>query len=105
MNDFMIDWFKSRSRIFHSFGDVFITDEGLQNSGLSSALRAFEQEGIFIASAFPVKSEGPPHLVASYATQGGWLGGGFLYITRNRWTLCWKVQYSPCSRQEKFLII
>jgi hypothetical protein len=33
--------FKSRSRIFHLYGDVTITDEGLQNSGLCSALRAF----------------------------------------------------------------
>jgi hypothetical protein len=38
--------FKSRSRICHLYGDVTIADEGLQNLG--SALRAFEQEGIFI---------------------------------------------------------
>jgi hypothetical protein len=46
--------------------------------GLSSALRAFEQGGIFIVphllwhgtSVFPVSSEGPPHSVASYDTQG-----------------------------------
>ena len=48
------------------------------NLGLCSALRAFEQGGIFIvphllwhgASVFPVSSEGPPHLVAFYDTQG-----------------------------------
>jgi hypothetical protein len=38
----------SRSRIFHLYGDVTITGEGLQNLGLYSALRAFEQGGIFI---------------------------------------------------------
>jgi hypothetical protein len=60
--------------------------EGLQNLGLCSALRAFEQGGIFIvphllrhgASVFLVSSEGPPHLVASYDTQGGWGGGSIL---------------------------
>jgi hypothetical protein len=40
--------FMSRSRIFHSYGDVTITGEELQNLGLCSALRAFEQGGIFI---------------------------------------------------------
>jgi hypothetical protein len=40
--------FTSRSRIFHLFGDVTIIGEGLQNVGLCSALRAFEQGGIFI---------------------------------------------------------
>jgi hypothetical protein len=67
-----------RSRIFHLYGDVTITGEGLQNLGLCSALRAFEQGCIFIvphqlwhgASVFPVSSEGPPHLVASNDTQG-----------------------------------
>jgi hypothetical protein len=39
--------FTSRSRIFH-YGDVNITGEGLKNLGLRSALRAFEQGGIFI---------------------------------------------------------
>jgi hypothetical protein len=33
-------------RIFHSYGDVTITGEGLQNLDLCSALRAFEQGGI-----------------------------------------------------------
>jgi hypothetical protein len=45
-----------------------------------SVLRAFEQGGIFIVShllwhgvsVFPVSSEGPPHSVASYNTQGVW---------------------------------
>jgi hypothetical protein len=40
--------FMSRSRIFHFYGDVTIAGEGLQNLGLCSALRAFEQGGIFI---------------------------------------------------------
>jgi hypothetical protein len=52
--------------------------EGLQNVGLWSVLRAFEQGGIFIvphllwhgASVFPVSSEGPPHSAASYDTYG-----------------------------------
>jgi hypothetical protein len=43
-----IDGFTSRSRIFHLYGDVTIAGEGLQNLGLCSALRAFEQGGIFI---------------------------------------------------------
>jgi hypothetical protein len=48
-----IDWliiygFTSRSRIFHLYGDVPITGEGLQNLGLCSALRTFEQEGMLI---------------------------------------------------------
>jgi hypothetical protein len=59
-------------------GDVTIADEGLQNFGLCSALRALEKERIFIvphllghgASVFPVSSEGPPHSVAFYNTQG-----------------------------------
>jgi uncharacterized protein (DUF952 family) len=33
---------------FHLYGDVTIADEGLQNLGLCSALRAFEQGGTFI---------------------------------------------------------
>jgi hypothetical protein len=78
-----LDWliiycFTFRSRIFHLYGDVTITGEGLQNLGLCSALRAFEQGGIFIvphllwhgASVFPVSSAGPPHLIASYDSQG-----------------------------------
>jgi hypothetical protein len=70
--------FTSRSRIFHLYGDVTIAGEGLQSLGLCSAIRAFEQEVIFIvphllwhgASVFPVSSEGPPHSVAFYDTQG-----------------------------------
>jgi hypothetical protein len=54
--------FTSRSRIFHLYGEVAIAGEGL-HLGLCSALKAFEQGGIFIVS-----SEGPPHLVASYDT-------------------------------------
>jgi hypothetical protein len=81
MIDWLIDWlftvFTSRSRIFHLYGDVTITGEWLQNLGLCSAFRAFEQGGIFIVSrllwhgalVFPVSFEGPPHLVASYNTQ------------------------------------
>jgi hypothetical protein len=78
-----IDWliiycFKSCSRIFHLYGDLTITGEMLQNLGLCSAFRAFEQEGFFIvphllwhgASVFLVSSEGPPHSIASYDTQG-----------------------------------
>jgi hypothetical protein len=40
--------FTSRLRIFHLYGDVTTAGEGLQNLGLYSALRAFEQGGIFI---------------------------------------------------------
>jgi hypothetical protein len=77
----LIDWlwliiccFTSRSRIFHLYGDITIAGEGLQNLGLCSALRAFEQGGILLwhgTLVFPVSSEGPPHLVAFYDTHGG----------------------------------
>jgi hypothetical protein len=40
--------FTSSSIIFHRYEDVTIAGEGLQNLGLCSALRAFEQGGIFI---------------------------------------------------------
>jgi hypothetical protein len=71
----------SRSRFFHLYGDVTIAGEGLQNLGLCSALRDFEQGGIFIVphllwhgtSDFLVSSEGPPQSVASYDT---WECGG-----------------------------
>jgi hypothetical protein len=71
--------FTSPSRICHLYGDVTFAGEGLQNLGLCSALRAFEQGGIFIvphllrnrASIFPASSEGPPHSVASYDTREG----------------------------------
>jgi hypothetical protein len=79
----LIDWliiysFMSCSRIFNLYGDITIAGEGLQNLGLSLALRAFEQGGIFImshllwhgTSVFPVSSEGPPHLVTFYDTRG-----------------------------------
>jgi hypothetical protein len=48
--DWLIDYlrFTSRPRIFHLCWDVTIAGEGLQNLGLCSALRAFEQGGIFI---------------------------------------------------------
>jgi hypothetical protein len=74
--------FTSRSRIFHLYGDVKIASEGVQNLGLCSALRAFEQGGIFIVPHllwrgtsgffffFLVSSEGPSYLVASYDTRG-----------------------------------
>jgi hypothetical protein len=70
----------SRSRIFHLpvCGDITIAGEGLQNLGLCSALKAFQQGGIFImpyllwhgASVFPVSSEELSHLIASYDSQG-----------------------------------
>jgi hypothetical protein len=55
-----------------------ISNRGLQNVGLCSPLRAFEQGGIFIVPhllwhgtsfIFSVLSEEKPHLVASYDTQ------------------------------------
>jgi hypothetical protein len=63
--------------MFHLHGDVTFAGEGMQNLGLSSVLRAFEQGRIFIVphlmwygtSVFPVSSEGPPHSVASYDTR------------------------------------
>jgi hypothetical protein len=38
----------SLSKNFHPYRDVTIASEGLQSFGISSALRAFEQVGIFI---------------------------------------------------------
>jgi hypothetical protein len=62
--------------IFHPIRESF-TDEGLQKSGLCSALRAFEQEGIFMMSHLLLHGDSAswsnpkyrPHLVASYDTQ------------------------------------
>jgi hypothetical protein len=83
---YLIDWsiiygFTSCSRNFHLYGDVTTAGEGLQNFGLCSALRVFQHGGIFImphlpwhgASVFPVSSEGPPHSVTSYDTEGMWI--------------------------------
>jgi hypothetical protein len=75
---FIVYSFTSRSKIFHLYGDVAITGEWLQNLGLCSVLKAFEQGGILIVphllwhgpSVFLVSSEVPPHLVAFYDTQG-----------------------------------
>jgi hypothetical protein len=80
--DWLIDWliiygFRSRLWIFHLYGDVTIAGEGLQNLGLCSAHKGFEQCGIFIVphllwhrtSVFQVSSEGPPHSVASCDTR------------------------------------
>jgi hypothetical protein len=42
-------WFYVQLKNFSLlYGDITITGEGLQNLGLSSALRAFDQGGIFI---------------------------------------------------------
>jgi hypothetical protein len=46
----LIYCFTSRSRIFHLYGDVTTTGEGLQNLGLCSALRAFVLGGNFIVT-------------------------------------------------------
>jgi hypothetical protein len=70
--------YKTNKQTKQIYGDVTIAGEGLQNLGLCSALRAFEQRGIFIvphllrhgASVFPVSSEGPAHSVVSYDTRG-----------------------------------
>jgi hypothetical protein len=70
--------FTSRSRIFHSHGDVTITCEGLQNLGLCSSLRAFWAESYFIeahlrwhgTSVFPVSPEGPTHLLPLSTRKG-----------------------------------
>jgi hypothetical protein len=73
----MIDWLSvlrpAQEFFIYIYRDVTIAGERLQNFGLSSALRGFEQGGIFIvphllwhgASVFPVSSE-----VASYDKQG-----------------------------------
>jgi hypothetical protein len=66
-----------RSR-FLWYGDVTIACAGLQTLDVCSALGAFEQEGIYIVlyllwygdSVFPVSSEEPSHVIASYDLQG-----------------------------------
>jgi hypothetical protein len=71
--------FTSRLRIFHLYGYITITSEGLQNLGTCSALRAFKKGWIFIvqqllwqgASVFPVSSKGLFYSIASYDTHGG----------------------------------
>jgi hypothetical protein len=71
-----IYFFTSHLRIVHIYGDVITAGEGLQNLGLCSAFRTYEQGGIFIVPHLllhgtlvsPVSSEGPLHLVASYDT-------------------------------------
>jgi hypothetical protein len=77
LSGLIIYCFTSRSKIFHLYRDITITGEGLQNLGLCSAFRAFDQGGIFIvppavigALVFLVSSEGPPHSVAFYDSQG-----------------------------------
>jgi hypothetical protein len=50
----MVGWlFTSSSRIFHLYGDITFTGEVLQNLGLCSALRAFEQGRISIVPHLP----------------------------------------------------
>jgi hypothetical protein len=89
--DWLITYcFPSHSRIFHLWGDVSITGEGLQNLGLHvfSTLRAFEQGGIFNVphllwhgdSVFPVSSyplepwfEKVPH-IPLWVARGDWMG-------------------------------
>jgi hypothetical protein len=44
----LIDYLRRPAQEFFTYGDVTIASEGLQNLGLCSALRAFEQGGIFI---------------------------------------------------------
>jgi hypothetical protein len=61
---FIIYGFTSRSRIHL----LSIAGEGLQNLGLCSALKAFEQGGI--TCGFLVSSEEQSHSVASCDTQG-----------------------------------
>jgi hypothetical protein len=62
----IIDCFTSRSRICHRYGNVITASEGLQNLGLCSALRTFEQGGI-LYHATPAVTQGngfsgPAHL-------------------------------------------
>jgi hypothetical protein len=81
--DGLIDWLftvlRPAQELF-TYRDITIANEGLQNLGLCSTLRAFEQGGIFIVphllwhetSVFlAISSKGPPHSVTSYDTWGG----------------------------------
>jgi hypothetical protein len=112
--------------LVHSYGDITMAgDWGLQNLGLSSALRAFEQGGIFImphllwhgASVSSVSSEGPPPFSRLLQHTGGCWGpiltwilmghqGFRLYMVKNAWCIhsqknvetvhCWN-DYSTLS--------
>jgi hypothetical protein len=77
----MTDWltiscFASRSRIFHLYGDVTITGEGLQNLGIWLAIRPLSREGYlscrvcwYTKPRFSgLVRRRPPHLVVSYDT-------------------------------------
>jgi hypothetical protein len=68
--------FTSCSRIFHLYGNVTITGEGLQNLGMLDAQGLWEGVDLYRAtptvthtSVFLVSSEGPPHLISSYDLQ------------------------------------
>jgi hypothetical protein len=86
-----IGLFTSRSRSFLWYGDVTIACEGLQVLDLCSALRAFDQERIFIvlhllwhgASVSPVSFEGPSHLMASNGSQRYYLIASPLWAGRD----------------------
>jgi hypothetical protein len=76
--------FTSRSRTFISWLQTSpLAGEGRQNLGFYSALRAFEQGGIFIVphllrhgtSVFPVSFEGPPLSVAFHDNAQFKIGG------------------------------
>jgi hypothetical protein len=54
----LVGCFTSRSRIFHLYGDVTITGEGLQILGLCSALRAFGQDRGIFNRATPAATRG-----------------------------------------------
>jgi hypothetical protein len=122
MDSFRIDRlfksFTSRSRIFHLYGDVTIAGEGLQNLRLYSSLNPFEQWMIFIvphllwhgALVFPVSSEGPPHLVAFYDTQGDvedlfqpGSSRGHPVGNANNFKIAFKEMTERCWFDEKFL--
>jgi hypothetical protein len=70
------DWliiycFTSRLRIFHSYGDVAITGEGLGAQGLWAGRDLYRATLLWHGvSVFPVSSKGQLHSVASYDTQG-----------------------------------
>jgi hypothetical protein len=54
IDSLIICCFTPPSRIFHLYGDLTIAGEGLQNVGLCSVLRAFEQGRIFIVPQLPL---------------------------------------------------
>jgi hypothetical protein len=78
----LIDWlFYLLLKSFHLYRNVIITGEELHNLGLCSAVRAFEQGGIFIV----------PHLL----WHGTSVFSGLIHSPFTTYKGVWKIYYNP----------